>query len=52
LSENLKGTDYLVDLGEDGKKILKWILKKQVLRVWAAFIWLRINSIGSPLLTW
>jgi hypothetical protein len=27
-SENLKGRDYLVELGIDGKIILEWILGK------------------------
>jgi hypothetical protein len=28
IPENLKGKDHLKDLGADGKKTLKWILKK------------------------
>jgi len=28
LSENLKGRDYLEDIGVDGKIILEWILGK------------------------
>jgi hypothetical protein len=37
----------LIDLGIDGRVILKFILKKYGVRVWAAFIKLRIGSSGG-----
>jgi hypothetical protein len=33
-------------LSVDGRIILKWILKKQGLRVWTVFIWPRIGTDG------
>jgi hypothetical protein len=44
--ENLKGRNYLEGLGIDGMKILRWILKKQDVKVWTGFIWLRILTSG------
>jgi hypothetical protein len=42
---NLKGRDhYLGDLSIGERIILKFILKKQDVRVWTGFIWLRIRS--------
>jgi hypothetical protein len=41
--ENLKERILAVD----GRKTLKWILKKQDVRVWAGFSWLRIGYIGG-----
>jgi hypothetical protein len=40
--KNLKRRDHLEDLGVDGRKILKSVLKKQGECVWTGFIWLRI----------
>jgi hypothetical protein len=31
------------DVGIDGKIVLKWILKKQVVRMWTGLSWLRIG---------
>jgi hypothetical protein len=39
----LKERNHLEDLGIDGM-IIKWLLKKQVHRVWIRFVWLRIRS--------
>jgi hypothetical protein len=39
-----EGQAHLVDLNEDGRVILKYIIKKQVVRVWTEFIWLRIST--------
>jgi hypothetical protein len=36
--------DHLGELGIDGRKILKQIIKKQSVRVWTGFIWLGIQS--------
>jgi hypothetical protein len=36
--------ECLEDLPADSRIILKWILKKYCIRVWAGFIWLRIES--------
>jgi hypothetical protein len=41
LAENLKGRDYLENLGVDKNKIVKYILKKLDGRTWTGFIWLR-----------
>jgi hypothetical protein len=37
-SENLKGRDYMEDLGVYGKIILEWILGKQGGELWIIFI--------------
>jgi hypothetical protein len=41
--ENPKGRDYLIDLGVDGKIVLKRFLKKQGMRLWTGFMWLSLN---------
>jgi len=43
-SEYLKGRDHLGHPSVDGSILLKWILRKYGVRVWIAFIWLRIGS--------
>jgi hypothetical protein len=45
--ENLKRRDHLRDLRVYGRIILKCILKKQDVRVWTGFIWLRIETAGG-----
>jgi hypothetical protein len=36
--ENLKGKDYLDDLGVDGRIILKSVLMKNYVKMWTGFI--------------
>jgi hypothetical protein len=36
----------LGELGIDGRIILKWILKKENVKVWTDFMWLRIGASG------
>jgi hypothetical protein len=48
-SQNLKGRDHSEDLRVDGKIILKWILGKQVEKVWNEFIWLMTETSGGLL---
>jgi hypothetical protein len=40
----MKGRDQSEDLGTDGSIILKWILEKEVGKVWTGFIWVRIGT--------
>jgi hypothetical protein len=49
--ENLKGRDYLENLGTDKRKILEWMLGKYGGKVWTGFIWLRIGTSGGLLQT-
>jgi hypothetical protein len=39
-------TDYSEDMSLDGRTILKWIIRKQLCRVWTGFIWLRTETVG------
>jgi hypothetical protein len=39
-SENTKAKYHLRNLGEDGKRTLKWAVTKQGMRVWIKFNWL------------
>jgi hypothetical protein len=48
-SENLKGRDYLEDLGVGGRIILEHMLGKWFEKVWIGFIWLRIGNSGGIL---
>jgi hypothetical protein len=45
--QNLKGEDHLEDRGVDVRKILKWILNKQDVKMWTRFIWFRTGSSDS-----
>lgn len=45
LLENLKRSDYLKDLGIDGRIIINWRLMKQGWQVWIVFSWLRIRIV-------
>ena len=49
LVQRLKERDYLEVLGEDGRMILQWILKKRVGNGWTVFMWFRIGT-GAGLL--
>jgi hypothetical protein len=35
--------------GVDGRKILKWTLKKYGMRFWTGFVWLMIGTSGGSL---
>jgi len=43
-SKNLREKGDLGDLGVDGAMILKWISKKQYMRMLTGFVWLWIES--------
>jgi hypothetical protein len=45
----MKGRDYFGDTGEDGRIILKLILKKQNKTEWSGFIWCRSWTSDGPL---
>jgi hypothetical protein len=47
--ENLRERDLMEDIGVDGRKILKWILKKWYGAIWTGYtrIWLRIRTGGG-----
>jgi hypothetical protein len=52
LFENLKGRDYLGDLGVHGRIISKWTLKKYRMMMWTGFKDIRIGSIDVLFWTW
>ena len=47
-SQDLRGRHCLADINKGRKVILKFILKKQGIRMWSEFIWLTIWSSGTP----
>jgi hypothetical protein len=50
-SVDLKGREHSEDPGVDVRVILKWISRKWGRRLWTGFVWLRIETGGTPLLT-
>jgi hypothetical protein len=42
--DNLNERDHLGETGMERRIILKWNIKKQDLREWTTFIWLRIET--------
>jgi hypothetical protein len=48
-SKNLKDRDNFVDVSVDGRILLKWIVEKQIGRVWNGFIYLGIGCFGGLL---
>lgn len=45
------GTDHLVNLGTEGRIILKLIVQEYIMRMWTGLNWLRIYSsdvLSSP----
>jgi hypothetical protein len=48
-SENLKGGDYLEDIGLGRKITLEWILGVYGGKLWTGVIWLRMASSAGPL---
>jgi hypothetical protein len=46
-SENVKGTDNLVDIDVDGKIILEWMSEKWDGKIWTKFIWLHRDTSGG-----
>jgi len=41
-SEKFKGRDHVEDVDVDRRIILKWILKRSLVRIWNRLIWFRI----------
>jgi hypothetical protein len=49
--EKFEARDHLRGLGIDGRIMLKWMLKKQGVKVWTAFNRFKIGSTGGLLRT-
>jgi hypothetical protein len=49
LSEKMKSRDHLEQFGVDKRMILKWILKKQCVKVWTGITRIRIGYSGGLL---
>jgi hypothetical protein len=47
--DNVKGRNHLGDVSVNGRIILKFILRKCGVRLWAGFMWLRVGSSGRVL---
>jgi hypothetical protein len=45
--ENLTQSDYFVNLGVDGRVILKWILKKYNWETYSGFFWISIETVAG-----
>jgi hypothetical protein len=43
----VKGRDEMGEPGVDWRIILRWILKKYRMMLWAGFVWLRIGTDGG-----
>lgn len=43
---------HLEDVGIDGNRTIKWILKEEFGRVWNAFLWFRITPTSGLLQIW
>jgi len=52
LVENMKGRNHLEHVVVNWRVMLKWHIQKYGVRVWAVFIWLRIESTGRSLSIW
>jgi len=46
-SRRMRWTGHVAHV--DRRILLEWILKKQILRVWTGFMWLRIGTYGGIL---
>jgi hypothetical protein len=48
--QKAKGNRVMENIGTDDRIILRWILKKQSVRVWTGFIWLHLTQSNDELL--
>jgi len=47
--ENLRERDHFGDPGVDGRILLRWNFRKQVVALWTGSSWLRIGTVGGQL---